>query len=312
MALAAIALVIVAIRVVLRRRGWSPHWRQAAERLRLPLRPRTLIPGATLVLALVPITLLVVRQGSSAPSPSSRSGRQPRAGPGNADPWRGSRFHPVRPVWPARLAALVPRQGHHPRVQRLGVHDRLSADHHRDDGRQSDARPGGVARAAARGRRQPRRDLGRRRLVLFRAARDAPRLALPHRDPRPAQAGLEALRDRGGDPTRRDHAHAGPVRDRPARHALAPVHDPDVLHGGPAARPAAGPERVGAAAGPSAGARRRVIRARAANHAHAPRHAAARREAEPSSSVPARPRGSFCSLPPGTRRPAASPGSSMP
>ena len=69
-------------------------------------------------------------------------------------------------------------------------------------------------------------------MVLLGAARDASRLALPHRLAAAAQAGLEALRDRGGGPGRRDHPHAGAVRDRPAGQAVAPVHDPDVLHRG--------------------------------------------------------------------------------
>ena len=81
MALAAIAVVTVAVRVVLRRRGSSLHW-PARWRLRLPLRPRTLIPGATLVLVLVPITLLFMRQGSSAPSQAAALAANPELDPG--------------------------------------------------------------------------------------------------------------------------------------------------------------------------------------------------------------------------------------
>ncbi len=86
MALAAIAIVTVVTRGVLRRHGSSLHW-PARWRLRVPLGPRTVIPGVTLVVALVPITLLVVRQGSSAPSQAAALAANPELDPGT--PIRG-------------------------------------------------------------------------------------------------------------------------------------------------------------------------------------------------------------------------------
>ena len=214
MALAAIAIVIVAIRVVLRRRGLSLHW-PARWRMRLPLRPRTLIPGATLVLVLVPITLLFMRQGSSAPSQAAALAANPELDPGT--PIRGvapdftlsDQFgQPVSlrsfrgkvtilafndsectTVCPLTTTAMMDAKAMlgtaGSRVQLLGV----------------DANPAAISVEDV--------------LVLFRAARDAPRLALPHRDPRPAQAGLEALRDRSGDP-------GGQITHTPALFVISP------------------------------------------------------------------------------------------
>ena len=80
LALAAIALLTVAIRRVLARRGLRPHWLPARSRLRLS--GRAVIPGATLVLALVPITLLVVHQDSTAPSQAAALAANPELDPG--------------------------------------------------------------------------------------------------------------------------------------------------------------------------------------------------------------------------------------
>ena len=80
LALAAIVLVAVAIHRVLGRRGFRPSWLQGRARLRL--RPRTVIPGATLVLLLVPITLLVVHQSSPTPSQAAALAANPELDPG--------------------------------------------------------------------------------------------------------------------------------------------------------------------------------------------------------------------------------------
>ena len=64
-----------------------------------------------------------------------------------------------------------------------------------------------VARAAARDRRQPGRDLARGRVVLLRAARDAARLAFPDRlAGRSCRRVWKRVRGRGGDRARADHA----------------------------------------------------------------------------------------------------------
>ncbi len=84
LASAAIAILIVAVRRVLGRRGARFPWLAARDRLRLPTRRLVLIPGAALalVLALIPITLLVVHKGSSASSQATALAANPELDPG--------------------------------------------------------------------------------------------------------------------------------------------------------------------------------------------------------------------------------------
>ena len=97
----------------------------------------------------------------------------------------------------------------------------------------------------------------------------------------------------------------------PTGPALAPLHDPDVLHGGATARSAAGRECGGVVA-------EAVLRCMAScrtPRCSQPHRASTRRclarTAGPLRSAPGMPRGYSCSSPPGIRRPAASPASSM-
>ena len=82
LALAAIALVIVVFRRVLGRPVLRPHRLAARVRLRLPSGRRAVIPGVTLVLALVPLTLLVVHHTSTAPSQAAALASNPELDPG--------------------------------------------------------------------------------------------------------------------------------------------------------------------------------------------------------------------------------------
>src|SRR5262249_55503909 len=77
LALAAIAGLIIVIGRVLGRRGLPHRWLKARQRLRLPLSRRALIPAIAVVLALVPITLLIVQQRSSAPSQATALAANP-------------------------------------------------------------------------------------------------------------------------------------------------------------------------------------------------------------------------------------------
>ena len=87
----------------------------------------------------------------------------------------------------------------------------------------------GLAGAAARHRRQPEGDLAPGRALVLAAARDAARLALPHGLALAAEARLGRVPHRGGNRGRTGRAHAGGVRDRPARQAREDLHDPAVL-----------------------------------------------------------------------------------
>ena len=61
---------------------------------------------------------------SGSASADAAPGRQPEPRPGDAPVHRRARLHADRPVRPAGVARLLPRQGRDPRVQRLRVHHR--------------------------------------------------------------------------------------------------------------------------------------------------------------------------------------------
>jgi cytochrome oxidase Cu insertion factor (SCO1/SenC/PrrC family)/thiol-disulfide isomerase/thioredoxin len=82
LALAAIAMITVVVRHLLGRRGLRLHRLAARARLRLPSGPRAVIPGATLVLALVAIMLLVVHRNPSTPSQRVALAVNPELDPG--------------------------------------------------------------------------------------------------------------------------------------------------------------------------------------------------------------------------------------
>ncbi len=137
-----------------------------------------------------------------------RAGRESLSGPGHTGERSGCRFHAVRPVRAVGLVAFVPREGRDPGVQRFGVHHGVPADDDRDAGRQGDAGQGRLSGAAARCRCQSGCDLARGRVVLFGASWDASLVAVPDRLVASVEAGLEGLRDRGGDRGRGDYPHA--------------------------------------------------------------------------------------------------------
>ena len=220
-------------------------------------------------------------------------------------------FTLVGPVRSARLAALVPRQGRDPRVQRLRVHD--------------------VCPLTTTAMLDAKAMLGKAGSQVQLLGVDADPAAISLEDvwsyselhgmlhawqfltgslPQLKQVwkhyGIEAA------------VQAGEITHTPALFVIGPQGRLSRLYmtqmsytAVATARAAAGRERVGAAAGPSVGACRAVLRARAADHPEPARDAASRGRRDRRARPRATPRGCSCSSPPGIRRPAASPASSM-
>ena len=200
--------------------------------------------------------------------------------------------HAQRRVRPAGVAALVPRQGRDPRVQRLGVHDDLPADHHRDARRQGDARCAGARvqllgvdanpkATVARGRARPTRSCtgcSRRGTSSPGRCRSCERCG--------RRTAIEADDQRGAD-----RSHPGAVRDRPAGPARQALHDPAVLRRGRPARAAAGAGGLEPAARPSRGRLAPLLHEDRRDLAQQPGHAAARRrrDGQPRARGPAAP-----------------------
>ena len=158
-----------------------------------------------------------------------RAREQPYARPRHADPRDRPRLHADRSVRASRVAVRLPRQGRDPRFQRPAVHDDLPAHHHRDGQGQAAPRAGGRSGGAAGRRRKSRRDRNTLGARVLASARDDARLALPQRSARTPGARLARVRDRSADRGWSGRPHPRRVRDRHAREALTPVHDPDVL-----------------------------------------------------------------------------------
>ena len=218
LALVAIAVVALSARALVRRRGWSRPRLSPGPRLRLPAGRLRLATAGTVLLVVLGITLVILaRSNSAGTSQADALATNPDLDPGTpvsgvapdfslADQFgqpvslhsfRGkvvilafndSECTTVCPLTTTAMLdakAMLGKAGS--QVQLLGV----------------DADPG--------------RDLARGRVVLLGVARDAPLVAVPHRLAAAAEAGLEAVRDRGGGRGRGDHPHAGAVRDRSGR-----------------------------------------------------------------------------------------------
>ena len=170
--------------------------------------------------------------------------------------------------------------------------------------RQGDAGKGRLAGAAARDRRESGIDFARGCLVLLRAARDTARVALPDRIIARAQAGLEAIRGRGGDRPRADLAHTGFVRNRSVRPEGEGVHHPDVVYRDRPARTAARPRGLQPTSRPSPSALGSLLFAGAGHSRRASERRCRAREEELCSSVRGNQPVCSCSSPPGSKKPS--------
>ncbi len=282
------------------------------ERLQLPLRPRTLIPGATLVLALVPITLLVVRQGSSAPSQAAALAANPELDPGT----------PIRGVAPDftlsdQFGQPVSLRSFRGKVTILAFNDSECTT---------------VCPLTTTAMMDAKAMLGPAGSRVQLLGVDANPAAISVEDVwsyselhamlhawhflTGTLAQLKQVWKHYGIEAAIQH---GEITHTPALFVIGPRGTLSRLYMTQmsfTAVPQLGQLLAQSAAAllpghPPVHADVSYARVQPTTPTH-PSHTAARREAEPSSSVPARPRGSSCSSPPGTRRPAASPGSSMP